>query len=126
MFMGAPPMPMLWWMATHQVRRVECSATEGTVSLDWGRWTMRALPGRLTVRAEAADEENLRRIQDLLTTRLRNLGLCEHLTVAWRAATAEARTTAGPEDLEAERAGAPAPLSADRRPPGRGDDRSER
>jgi Uncharacterized protein conserved in bacteria (DUF2218) len=51
---------------------------------------MRALPGRLTVRAEAADEENLRRIQDLLTTRLRNLGRREHLTVAWRAATAEA------------------------------------
>lgn len=109
-----------------QVRQVECSADEGTVSLDWGRWTMRALPGRLTVRAEAAGEENLRRIQDLLTTRLRNLGRREHLTVAWRAATAEARTTAGPEDLDAERAGAPAPLPADRRPPGRGDDRSER
>jgi hypothetical protein len=29
------------------VRRVECSGTEGTVSLDWGQWTMRVLPGRL-------------------------------------------------------------------------------
>jgi hypothetical protein len=29
-----------------EVRRVECSGTEGTVSLDCGRWTMRAWPGR--------------------------------------------------------------------------------
>jgi hypothetical protein len=87
---------------------------------------MRSLPGRLTVRAEAADEENLRRIQDLLTTRLRNLGRREHLTVAWQATMAEARNTAGPEDLDAERAGAPAPLPADRRSPGHGGDRSER
>ena len=50
-----------------EVRRVDCADTEGTVSLNWGQWTMRALPGRLAVRAEAADEEGLRRIQDLLT-----------------------------------------------------------
>ena len=36
---------------------------------------MRAFPGLLAVRAEAADQENLRRIQDLLTARL---------TVAWQ------------------------------------------
>jgi hypothetical protein len=108
---GAPP----------QVRRVECAATEGTVTLDWGRWTMRALPGLLTVRAEAADEENLRRIQDLLTTRLGNLGRREHLTVAWRAGTAEARTTARPENHEAERGGSSAPVPPDCRPPGHGD-----
>jgi hypothetical protein len=36
---------------------------------------MRAFPGRLAVRAEAADEESPRRIQDLLTSRL---------TVAWQ------------------------------------------
>jgi hypothetical protein len=57
---------------------------EGTVSLDWGQWTMRALPGWLTVRAEAADEENLRRIQDLVTARLQKFGRGEHLTVAWQ------------------------------------------
>ena len=66
------------------VRRVECSGTEGTVSLDWGRWTMRAFPGRLAVRAEAADEESLRRIQDLLTARLQKFGRREHLTVTWQ------------------------------------------
>ena len=99
-----------------EVRRVECSGTEGTVSLDWGRWTMQALPGRLTVRAEAADEENLRRIQDLLTTRLENFGRREHLTVAWRTLTAEDRTTR-PEGLHAERGRPPAPVPADRRDP---------
>jgi hypothetical protein len=75
-----------------EVRRVECSETEGTVSLNWGQWTMRALPGLLAVRAEAADEQSLRRIQDLLTTRLQKFGRREQLTVTWRrprAATAE-------------------------------------
>ncbi|MGH3160297.1 MAG: DUF2218 domain-containing protein [Streptosporangiaceae bacterium] len=67
-----------------EVRRVECSGTEGTVSLDWGQWTMRAFPGRLAVRAEAADEESLRRIQDLLTSRLQTFGRRERLTVSWQ------------------------------------------
>ena len=109
-----------------EVRSVECSETEGTVTLDRGRWTMRARPGRLTVRAEAADEESLRRIQALLTRRLQDLGRREHLTVAWRSATAEVRTAGRPEDLDAERAGLPAPLPADRHAPGRRDSGSER
>jgi hypothetical protein len=45
---------------------------------------MQAFPGRLTVRAEAADEESLRRIRDLLTSRLQKFGRREHLTVNWR------------------------------------------
>ena len=71
---GAPP----------EVRHVECSETEGAVSLNWGRWTMRALPGLLAVRVEAADQESLRRIQDLFTARLQRFGRREHLTVNWR------------------------------------------
>jgi hypothetical protein len=70
--------------APPEVRRVESSGTEGTVSLDCGRWTMRALPGRLAVRAEAADQESLRRIQDLLTSRLQKFGRREQLTVKWQ------------------------------------------
>jgi hypothetical protein len=42
------------------------------------------LPGRLAVRAEAADEESLRQIQDLLTARLEKFGRREHLTVDWQ------------------------------------------
>jgi hypothetical protein len=67
-----------------EVRHVECSGVEGTVSLNWGQWTMRALPGLLAVRAEAADQESLRRIQDLLTARLEKFGQREHLTVDWQ------------------------------------------
>jgi hypothetical protein len=74
-----------------EVRRVECSGTEGTVSLNWGQWTMRAFPGLLAVRAEAADEESLRRIQDLLTARLQKFGRREHLTVNWRRPEAAGR-----------------------------------
>jgi hypothetical protein len=67
-----------------EVRRVEGTGTEATVTLDRGQWTMQALPGRLAVRAEAAGEEDLRRIQDLLTARLERFGRREHLTVTWR------------------------------------------
>ena len=67
-----------------EVRDVECSGTAGAVSLDCGRWTMRALPGLLAVRAEAADEDSLQRIQDLLTARLQKFGRREHLTVNWQ------------------------------------------
>jgi hypothetical protein len=87
-----------------EVRRVECCETEGTVSLNWGQWIMRAGPGLLAVRAEAADEESLRRIQELLTARLHKLGRRERLTVNWRRPEAtdpeaEARATVRSEDL---------------------------
>ena len=67
-----------------EVRHVQCSRERGNRQPDWGQWTMRALPGLLAIRAEAADEENLQRIQDLLTARLQNFGRREHLTVSWR------------------------------------------
>jgi hypothetical protein len=67
-----------------EVRHVECSGTEGTVSLDCGQWTMQAFPGRLAVRVEAADQENLRRIQGLFTARLQKFGRRENLTVKWQ------------------------------------------
>jgi hypothetical protein len=44
---------------------------------------MRASPGLLAIRAEAADEESLHRIQDLLTARLERFGRREHLAVNW-------------------------------------------
>jgi hypothetical protein len=46
--------------------------------------------GRLAVRAEAADGGSLRRIQDLLTSRL---------TVTWQDLGGEASTTARSEDI---------------------------
>jgi hypothetical protein len=69
-----------------EMRHVEWSETKGSLVLDWGRCTLQAAPGTLTVRAEAADEENLTRIQDLVTERLEAFGRRDHLTVAWRQA----------------------------------------
>jgi hypothetical protein len=45
---------------------------------------MHAAAGTLTLRAEADSEENLRRIQDLLTARLEKIGRRDHLTVNWQ------------------------------------------
>ncbi len=71
--------------APPEVRHAEWSDTEGIVTLSCGRWTMRATPGTLTLRAEAVDQENLERIQDLVTGRLERFGRREHLTVHWQA-----------------------------------------
>jgi hypothetical protein len=67
-----------------EVQHAEWSGTDGLVRLNCGQWIMQAVPGALRLRAEAADEENLRRIQDLITTRLENFGRHERLTVTWR------------------------------------------
>jgi len=100
-----------------EIRHVERGATEATVTLNWGQWVMQARPGLLAVRTEAADEENLRRIQDLLTARLEKFGRREHLAVTWQTAIAEARTTARQEDHQAERGRPPAQVPANRRDP---------
>jgi hypothetical protein len=67
-----------------EIRHAEWSATDGTVTLNWGQWTVHAAPGTLRLRAEASDQANLQKIQDMLTTRLENFGRREHLTVHWQ------------------------------------------
>jgi hypothetical protein len=76
--------------APPEVQHVEWSGTSGIVRLSWGQWTMCAASDTLTVRAEAADEANLRRIQDLVSERLENFGRREHLTVNWHPPAAPA------------------------------------
>lgn len=78
-----------------QVRHAEWSATTGTVQLNWGGWTMQASPGVLRLRAEAADETSLRRIQDMLTTRLEKFGRREHLIVTWQPGSGPPGTSGG-------------------------------
>lgn len=70
--------------APPEVRHVEWSDTHGIVTLNCGRWTMQATPGTLGLRAEAADTETLRRIQDLLAARLGKIGRRENLKVTWQ------------------------------------------
>jgi hypothetical protein len=52
--------------------------------LTWGQWTLQATPDALTLHAEAANEEDLQRIQDLLAARLEKIGRRDHLTVTWQ------------------------------------------
>jgi hypothetical protein len=54
--------------------------------MNWGQWTVRVDKGVLTLRAAADDAASLKRIQDMLTTRLENFGRRERLTVTWEAA----------------------------------------
>ena len=70
--------------APPEVQHVEWSDTYGIVRLSWGQWTMQTTPDTLTLRAEATDEENLRRIQDLVAARLEIFGRREHLKVNWQ------------------------------------------
>jgi hypothetical protein len=70
--------------APPEVQHVEWSDTYGIVRLNWGQWTMQTTPDTLTLRVEATDEENLRRIQDLVAARLEIFGRRDHLKVNWQ------------------------------------------
>jgi hypothetical protein len=54
--------------------RVEWSADRGQISFGWGRCTLRADPGVLTLRAEAADEGHLHQVQQRIAHRLEQIG----------------------------------------------------
>jgi hypothetical protein len=70
--------------ARPELQHVEWTETNGTIVLNWGQCTMEASPEALRARAEATDEENLKRIQDLVTTRLESFGRRGNLRVVWR------------------------------------------
>ena len=72
-----------------EVLRAECSQTEWVIVLHWGRCTLQAGPGALTLRAEAPDEERLTRIQDMIAGRLEKFGRRENLRVTWHRTQAE-------------------------------------
>ena len=62
---------------------VDWSDDRGQISFDWGRCTLRADPGVLSLRAEAADEEGLHRLQQRIGDRLEQVGRRDRLTVTW-------------------------------------------
>jgi len=70
--------------APPEVGHVEWSDTDGIVRLSVGQWTMHATSDTLTLRVEAATEENLQQIQALLAARLEKIGGRDHLTVDWQ------------------------------------------
>lgn len=61
----------------------EWSDDRGVISFGRGRCTLRAEGGVLTLRAEAPDEEDLRRLEHGIAERLEQVGRRDQLTVAW-------------------------------------------
>ena len=89
---GNPQMPV----------RVDWTDDRGEISFDWGRCTLRAQPSVLALRAEAADEDALRVIQDRVADRLERIGSRDALTVAWVAPRGTSAPTAETPDAAGE------------------------
>jgi hypothetical protein len=64
--------------------RIEYSDTDGMIDFGWGRCTLQATPAALTLRAEAADEDNLQHVREILTGHIERFGRRDHITVTWR------------------------------------------
>lgn len=62
---------------------VEWSDDRGMISFDWGRCTLGALPGVLTLQAEAPDEDTLRRLEHSVGDHLERIGRRDRLRVTW-------------------------------------------
>jgi hypothetical protein len=69
---GAPP-----------VATASSAGTEGIIDFGWGRCTLRATAGTLTLYAEAGDPQRLRQIQDGISARLQRIGRRDQLAVTW-------------------------------------------
>jgi hypothetical protein len=82
--LGHRPRPHGGGDAAPEVRHVEWSDTRGIVTFSWGQCTLEAAPDGLTLRAEAADEDNLRRIQDGMARRVEMIGRRDNLKVNWQ------------------------------------------
>lgn len=72
-----------------EVLDVDWSDTHGVLNLSWGKCTLDADPTRLTVRVEADNEEDLRRVQDIVTADLERFGRRDRVTVAWQLVQAD-------------------------------------
>ena len=64
---------------------VEWSDDHGQISFGWGRCTLHADPGVLTLRAEAGDETSLHQLRHRVAERLEQVGRRDHLAVNWTA-----------------------------------------
>lgn len=69
-----------------EVRHAEWSDTDGVLVLSLGRCTLHAADGILTIHAQAASEDSLAQMQQMVTRRLEGFGRRERLTVTWQPA----------------------------------------
>lgn len=101
-----------------EVHDVEWSETRGTVRLSLGQWALRATPEVLVLRVEATNEDDLQRMQDLITARLEKTGRRDHLSVSWQRSEAvgvqpgAVDETDGPHPQQAPRRAGRWPLKA--------------
>jgi hypothetical protein len=63
------------------------AGTEGIIDFGWGRCTLHATTGTLTLHAEAGDPQHLQQIQDGITARLHRIGRRDQLIVTWTQAS---------------------------------------
>ncbi|MFF5979297.1 DUF2218 domain-containing protein [Streptomyces olindensis] len=70
--------------AVAEKARVDWTETEGSVSLPWGTITLHSTPGVLVLRIEAPEEENLRRLEELVAGHLERFGRRDGLQVSWQ------------------------------------------
>ncbi|WP_328675368.1 DUF2218 domain-containing protein [Streptomyces sp. NBC_00343] len=69
--------------------QAEWTDSDGTLRLPWGQCTLRALPGTLRVHIEADDQENLDRLQDLVSTHISRFSRRDPLRVEWQSPGAD-------------------------------------
>jgi hypothetical protein len=67
--------------------RADWSDDHGEIDFGWGRCTLRAAEGVLTLRVEAGDEMSLHRLRNRVAGRLEQIGRRDALTVRWTVPT---------------------------------------
>ncbi len=67
-----------------KMQRVECTDTQAIFTVEGGRCVIEATHVALTLRVEAADQNSLRRIQELVAHRVETIGSREGLKVSWQ------------------------------------------
>jgi hypothetical protein len=72
--------------AAPEIQHAQSSETSGTLILNWGRCTLQAADGMLTLRAESGDQDSLIRITEPIAGLLEKFGRRERLTVTWEPA----------------------------------------
>jgi hypothetical protein len=78
---------------------VECSDDRGEVGFEWGRCTVRVDRDALAMRAEARDEEALRRIEHVIKVNLERFGRGD-LNVNWMTTAGERTGACTPDERD--------------------------
>lgn len=84
-----------------EVEDAEWSDTRGTITFSGGQCILRATPDGLALRVEAANETDLRKIQNGIAGRLEKIGRRDHLKVEWQGPEASGTSSGEAAELTA-------------------------